>query len=60
MPPETAVNFDVVECYPDPVQLHQSDVAYCMLQIHVKQDAEQGACYSFEGTIEARQFNEPR
>jgi len=60
VPPEVAVDFGVVDCYPNPVQLHQSNVAYCTLVIHVKQEAEQNATYDFEGTIEARQFNEPR
>jgi len=60
LPPEPEVNVNLVDCYADPVQLHQSNVAYCTLVIHVKQDAIQDHLYDFEGTIEARQFNEPR
>lgn len=68
-PPEKEVTFNMVECYADPTQLHKSEVAYCTLYIHVEQDALQNAgrgelgdppAYAFEGTIEARQFNEPR
>jgi len=66
LPPETEVNVNLVDCYPDCTQLHKSDVAYCTIVIHVKQDALQNAgrgegyppAYVFEGTIEAKQFNE--
>jgi hypothetical protein len=62
LPPENEVNVYVIEdmCYVDDTQLHQSDRAFCVIYIHVKQEAMQNAEYVFYGEIEARQFNEPR
>ena len=59
-PPPEAVTFDVVECYGDDTQLHDDEMAFCTLYFHVEQEAAQGAVYAFQGSIEARQFNEPR
>lgn len=69
-PPEKEVTFKMMDCYADPTQMHKpSERIWCTLYIHVEQDALQNAgrgkegdppAYEFEGTIEARQFNEPR
>lgn len=53
-------NVVVDACYADDTQLHAGDVAYCAMYIHVEQGAMQDHTYTFTGTIEGRQYNEPR
>ena len=54
-PAEVTAYFD--PCYPDPTQLHQSEMEYCTLYIHVEQEAAQSTTYEFHAEIEAMQFN---
>ena len=67
--PPKEVTFRMMDCYADETQMDDpSERIWCTLYIHVEQDALQNAgrgegyppVYKFEGTIEARQFNEPR
>jgi len=61
LPPAAEVTVSLMNCYADPTQLDfPSETAWCTLYIHVEQDAIQSHMYSFEGTIEARAFNDPR
>jgi hypothetical protein len=55
-PAEVTALFD--PCYLEGTQLHQSDVAYCTLYIHVEQAAAQSTQYEFHASLDAVQFNE--
>jgi hypothetical protein len=44
--------------YDDYVQLEYRETGYCNLHVHLNQDAEQGATYTFNVRIWARQWNE--
>ncbi len=55
---EGVVEFDVVECYEQDVQLHDDELALCTLRVHLLQEAQQNAQYTFSGTIFVHQFNE--
>ena len=57
--PMPAVSASFVNCYPDHVQLHQSDRVYCTLVLHVEQAAAQNASYTFDAEIVYHQYNEP-
>lgn len=52
------VEFDVLECYPQDWQLHTEQFALCTLRVHILQEAEQGADYTFSGTVFVHQYNE--
>jgi len=45
-------------CFTDETQLEKDGFAYCNLHVHVRQDAAQGATYTFKVTIFAHQWNE--
>ena len=53
-------NTVVGACYEDDTQLHTGETAHCAMYIHVEQGALQDHTYEFAGTIEGRQYNEPR
>jgi hypothetical protein len=57
--PAGGVTMRVENCYPDHVQLHTSERAFCELWFHVEQmDDNQNAEYRIEGTVFVHQFNE--
>jgi hypothetical protein len=66
LPPADELTVDLVECWADDmgapmgdeyVQLHEDEVAFCTIYVHVEQGASELATYDFSGTIEGRQFN---
>jgi hypothetical protein len=59
-PPQSAMEFQVLDCWEDDFQLHSGEMATCVFYFHILQEAEQNATYTFYGWVEARQFNEPR
>jgi len=69
--PATVLTVDTLWCYhwpfvpppPPPVidphaQLEPSETVFCVLHVHVEQDAEQDADYTFGATVFAHQWNE--
>jgi hypothetical protein len=55
---ELHINGWPYDCYTDPYQLHPGETEYCNLHVNIKQAAAQGATYSFQLKVFARQWNE--